>query len=88
MDRRVSQPRVGEANERAVAQRATGSVRTASGSDLIRKNREIHLGPFTLILFREASLLIRGSFLIRSLPLAVLTHLFTPGNDEQVFESG
>ena len=49
-------------------------VRTASGSDRIRKNREFISARFAVILLREVSLLMRGGFLIRSLPLAVLTH--------------
>jgi len=53
-------------------------VRTASGSDRIRKSREIYLGPVRCNPFREVSFLIRGDFLIRSLPLAVLTHPVTP----------
>jgi hypothetical protein len=47
-------------------------VRTASGSDRIRKSREIHLGSASCNL--EVSFSIRRDFLIRSLPLAVLTH--------------
>jgi len=41
------------------------------GSDRIRK--KFISARFALILFREVLLLIRGDFLIRSLPLAVLT---------------
>ena len=48
---------------------ATGSGRTA----------KFISAWFALILFREVSVLIRGGCLIRSLPLAVLTHPLRPG---------
>jgi hypothetical protein len=57
----------------SLAQAFTGCVRTASGSDRINKNREIHLGAVRCHPFRERFILIRRAFLIRSLPLAVLT---------------
>jgi hypothetical protein len=51
----------GVSEPRAVA---TGSGRTAAFIS----------ARFAIILFREVSLLMQGDFLIRSLPLAVLTH--------------
>jgi hypothetical protein len=64
-------------NEFSVAHAFRGRVRTASGSDRIRNSREIHLGLVRCNPFPRGFFLIRGDFLIRSLPLAVLTHWAT-----------